>query len=453
MAQNRLNLDFSLESMEERVSFVRDMVSHEPFVRFPLTPSEAETVGSYILWGKNKTGQNAKQSGEVQLESKNHTWDAAKREESLDALQVSPSFQESSLRTLSEPPTPRPRALFSRKLARELCPPHLKADLEALWRQIDETDLVICYYDLAHNRRKTDPRPELIARFDAADQDALRERAENLNQFKYLKLRHLLVELRQQQYTLSDSWIENHTSETIPPVQTQRDPGLFGADLYVAPVGIISQFPALFPAHEMPTPQNVPAADLGPLLKSYWDNLKCAENAPMGFDFRNQEHLYQLFQVWDDFQEQIERGELQFETSKSFFDTLQWYINQTELSEVQEKILDLKIKHKKNQDIADIVNRKYGHSYNANYISTIFCQKILGQIAATAERHQRYVENLCFVENWKECSRCGRYLLVDSENFMRKARSTDGYSSRCKRCDREVRLEKKAKQESDNGNR
>ena len=65
MAQNRLNLDFSLESMEERVSFVRDMVSHEPFVRFPLTSAEAETVGSYILWGKNKTGQNAKQSGEV----------------------------------------------------------------------------------------------------------------------------------------------------------------------------------------------------------------------------------------------------------------------------------------------------------------------------------------------------------------------------------------------------
>jgi hypothetical protein len=57
---------------------------------------------------------------------------------------------------------------------------------------------------------------------------------------------------------------------------------------------------------------------------------------------------------------------------KKLLDTLKYYIALTDLNETQSEILDLKINKVKNQDIADIINKKYGKSYTANYISTIF---------------------------------------------------------------------------------
>ena len=40
---------------------------------------------------------------------------------------------------------------------------------------------------------------------------------------------------------------------------------------------------------------------------------------------------------------------------------------------------------------------------------------------------------------WKICNRCGRELLRDSRNFVKKAKSSDGLTSRCKFCDKELR--------------
>ena len=89
---NRLKLDFTISTMKDRRDFVDEMLRHPPYLAYPLTPAECETVGSYILWGKDDHGLNAKQAKDVQLESRAHTWDAAKREESLDALRESPTF-------------------------------------------------------------------------------------------------------------------------------------------------------------------------------------------------------------------------------------------------------------------------------------------------------------------------------------------------------------------------
>ena len=49
-----------------------------------------------------------------------------------------------------------------------------------------------------------------------------------------------------------------------------------------------------------------------------------------------------------------------------------YYVDFAELPEAQREILDFKMKKVKNQDIADYINKKYGKSYTANYISTIF---------------------------------------------------------------------------------
>ena len=74
----------------------------------------------------------------------------------------------------------------------------------------------IHFYEFAHGKRKEPPRTALTKRFDQADVDRAREIAEKWNQFKYLKQRHLIVELRREQFTLRDSYVEKHQRHSPP---------------------------------------------------------------------------------------------------------------------------------------------------------------------------------------------------------------------------------------------
>ena len=44
------------------------------------------------------------------------------------------------------------------------------------------------------------------------------------------------------------------------------------------------------------------------------------------------------------------------------------------------------------------------------------------------------------------CTKCGRRLLRDPINFVRKSRAKDGLSNHCKACDKREREEKKKKE-------
>lgn len=130
-------------------------------------------------------------------------------------------------------------------------------------------------------------------------------------------------------------------------------------------------------------------------------------------------------------------------TTSFLLKTLEFYIEQADLTDIQYKILDMKKDKIHNQDIADFVNFKYGKSYSTNYISTIFRQKIIKAICEAATYHELVISNLYFPENFKKCSGCGRHLLIDSHNFVKKTRSKDGFTNRCKICDRNARKQKK----------
>jgi hypothetical protein len=53
--------------------------------------------------------------------------------------------------------------------------------------------------------------------------------------------------------------------------------------------------------------------------------------------------------------------------------------------------------------------------------------------------HEEILVNLCFEENFKKCRCCGEVLLIGTDNFVRKARSADGFATQCKRCDKKRR--------------
>ena len=52
-----------------------------------------------------------------------------------------------------------------------------------------------------------------------------------------------------------------------------------------------------------------------------------------------------------------------------------------------------------------------------------------------------------FKEEFKTCNTCGKTLLKTSENFVKKERSKDGFTNRCKKCDKVERQRKKLKME------
>ena len=442
MAQNRLHLDFSISGTSDRKDFVDQYVQRPEFISKPLNEDELETIANYILWGKDNDGLNCTQRGEIQIETRNKTWQRDDTE-SLDAMMESPTFNEASLRRPTEARTRIAREVFDRQKALEECPAHMRVVFEDLFDRIDKLEMSIHFYEFAHGKRKEGPRAALLKRFDQSEIAAAEQTASKWNQFKYLKQRHLIVELRREQFTLRDSYIEKHLRHTPPEPDLDPIHLDFDAEIPVFPLGLVgAPFSDLvFKPDDKLNPFEYTEKELDILTHHYW-NKKSQSRPQLFFDFGELEHVYELFGQLNELEEELD--DLPIESNlKKLLDTLKYYISLTDLTEAQQKILDLKINKVKNSDIADIINKKYGKSYTANYISTIFRQKIIPRINEAAQFHALVIENMCFEENFKKCNGCGKWLLIDAQNFVRKTRSKDGFSTKCKKCDRADRQRKK----------
>ena len=231
MAYNRLRLDFSLNTTEERLDFVE---SYLPTLDFQLTEHETETLSDYILWGKNSEGQNVQQEGIIKLKE----W-APQNVDSIEGLMDVPGFQEARLQPLHGTHYRAKRVVFNRKDALSKAPPYYQELLITLFNEIDRTELLINYYDLLHGKRKTPPRASLVSRFSEAELNELKDKAIHLNQKKYIQLKHYLVELRNEQYTYKDSFSSpiTHHGES-QQIQPDIEPPRFDADVLVFPFGL-----------------------------------------------------------------------------------------------------------------------------------------------------------------------------------------------------------------------
>lgn len=439
---NRLHLDFTINSTNERKEFVDTYIKRQEFQNKPLTEEELETIANYILWGKDPDGMNAVQKGELQIETKNKTWQRDDTE-SLDAMMESPTFNEASLRRPSEARTRIARENFDRQKALQDCPEHMRPVFQELFDRIDNLEMSIHFYEFEHGKRKEPPRAALLNKFSPEDVDLAKRTAQKWNQYKYLKQRHLIVELRREQYTLRDSYVEKHLRHTPPEPELEPVNLDFDAEIPVFPLGLIdTPFSKLvFKSDNELNPYSYTKEEMNTLIHYYW-NKKSQSRPVLFFDFEELEHVYELFQQLSELEEEVDQLPLE-SNLKKLIDTLKYYIQLTDLTEAQKDILDLKIQKAKNQDIADIINKKYSKSYTANYISTIFRQKIIPRINEAAHFHASIIENMCFEENFKKCSGCGKILLIDAKNFVRKSRSRDGFSTKCKICDRLDRQKKR----------
>ena len=142
---NRLDLDFSIPIAEKRQEYLDKYLQREEFKRFPLNTEEMEMCANYLLWGKDKDGLNSVQKKEIEIQGKNSTWNK-KEAESLDALLETPTFNENIIVQPTEAHLKITKEVFSRSKTMRDAPEAIKPLFQALFREIDETDLVINFY-------------------------------------------------------------------------------------------------------------------------------------------------------------------------------------------------------------------------------------------------------------------------------------------------------------------
>ena len=433
--QNRLKLNFSLETAAERAAFIETYI-----VQFPdLTSSEASTIADYLLWGKDDRGMPiGKDTG---LETR---WTKPNEAESLDAVLENPAMSNAQLYTLNDAVVlKKGRDVFNREEARAEAPEFLRPTFEELWKTIDEIELEINFYEIEIGKRDKPPRDELIKRFENAEVERIRAAARGLNQYGYLKLRHRIRELRTEQFTIRDSY--RSTFNITQSVYMPKDRSfVFDCDVEVLPLGLKEGLVGELIFRSDFDPAALDEEQLRLISGLVWK--KKTSTKKEVFDFRQLESVYQLYLFREEFDERLEQVKIDHVVENNLeklLDTLRFYEEIADLTEVQREILRLKEKKEKNADIAGYINKKYGKSYTANYISTIFKQKIIVKINEAVKLHQDTIENCFFKENFKRCTDCGRILLLDGRNWVKKTRSKDGFQSRCKRCERETRKKKK----------
>ena len=439
MAFNRLRLDFSLQTAAERIEFLNNYL---PTINFEPNEHEQETLSDYILWGKDPdTGLNAQQDGNLVIKE----WAPNTNVESLEGTLEIPGFNEMQMRSLNDTHYKTKRVVFNREDALAKASDEQKVLLQNLFREIDRVELMINYYDLRVGKRKAAPRAQLLKAFTEEERATIQEKADKLIQYKYLKLRHYLVELRNEQYTYRDSFIAPVTPH-VAAVHTYEEgaPLSFDTDVEVWPLGL--KLPNTLCGkmfQNIIDPLDFTEHDLNLVTKILW-----RPRTDMELDFTNPDHVLYLYKNYYD----IEDAALNdphglYGNARFLLDTLLYYQERAELTEIQADILQLKIDEIPNVKIAEIINNKYGSTYNPNYISTIYRKKVIPAINTAASRHRLIMENIFWPDNFKVCSDCGELRLRHSEFFMRQGKSPDGYVPRCKKCQSIKRAFLKAQRE------
>ena len=100
--KSTLSLDWTLETAVERTDFLETYLANRTA---PLSESDLEMCGKYLLWGRGSNGLNAEQEGYVQLERRNSTWASsanARQVSSIEELIEHPTFDEAQFHSLAD---------------------------------------------------------------------------------------------------------------------------------------------------------------------------------------------------------------------------------------------------------------------------------------------------------------------------------------------------------------
>lgn len=393
-----LKLDFTIITSKEREKFITELLQDKTI---KYTQKEIETMGNYILYGKDSDdGTSCVDRKEVQINTKYGSY-KKKEPESLEALLDNPNFNE---------------GIFIKKnnhykTIKQTIDREKDADIpsiQELWAEIDRIQYRL---DVSTGKKE----------------DLSIQKYEGIQLYK---MKHFLIDLRRQQFYLKDMFkpqilqYGSSAHQTLPTEESGLPWGIENSDYDIAPLGVITINDKRFYS-----PREAEERD-------YTYN----KEAKYLIDFRNPEHIYLLFESYCDM---WAYGEDRPESIlNNIIKTLDFYTTAAELSETKQFILECKKLRMQNEEIRIKLKEKFGLTHTSNYISTIWKRNICGGIAEAAVLHYDYYLNRESQFAWKRCNKCGEIKLKDIREFVRKAKSSDGLSSRCKKCDKEDRKTK-----------
>ena len=424
-------IDYSLYTDKERVEKVNELLA-DPI---PLSEFELEGLANYILYGKDESKlTNSVQQKRIMRPNTKFGSFARRNEDSLDELMENPLFDESALHeynernTYTKPKNTIKRPKYDKNGVMVDAGDSVIPGMTELWDCIDRMARKLDIYN-----GKAEPNPDSPEDMAAKEWDSLTA----------YKMRHWLISLRQQQYYLRESYYA-----PIPPHHSFAQNGTidwFSNSGYWKEVG--EEFPAGDENCEedkwyryKTTPKGRYRAEKLSGKVEKWHVVR--EHT---IDLTNPEHIYQLFEhydalkksSWDDLNGQMKYILMALDDlqDKAGFTDIQWHI------------IDRKVLKYTNERIKKELQDIFGVNYNVNYISTMYKKTICGKIANAAKLQIKEHQNKDNPYMWKECSCCGRLLLIDPQNFVKKDGAVDGFSARCKKCDKELRDKKKQESE------
>lgn len=399
----KFKLDFNLETSSERLELVKT------FDLSSLTKKELELCTDYILYGKESDGFSAVDKKQIYIKAKHSTYQK-KEPLSLEELLESPSFDESILdknRTIYK----KPKVSIDRNNEQIQAIPGIKD----LWVQIDNIQHLI---ELC--KGKTEPLPnEKIPNFTSKD--------------LYL-WEHHLVELRKDQYLLKEF--------AIPTILSQKNYGSFWLDPSLSQLNF-KIFPAGLIDHE--NDPNFTHPERGGFAQPEFnieEQIRALEHHHKPyFNFLDTTHIYFLVLQYYEIKEAAKQ--LMGSPLNNLLLTLDFYADKANLNEQQKLILEGKKLRLSNLEICELLDKELGIYHQPNYISTIWTRICL-LIQQAAELSYDEILAKDYPKAWKTCRVCGRTLLRDPRNFVRKGKAVDGLCSICKRCEAERRKARKA---------
>ena len=399
----KFSLDFSIYSTKDRLKAIENIDLSS------LNSTELETVSNYILYGKDEDGTSIVDRKEVQIKTKYQSYQKNKTV-SLDEMMENPAFDENILqenRTIYKNVKPN----IDKDKVKDI------PGFQNLWQAIENMDR-----NIKENQGKI-PKSENFR---------------PLNQRQLYMMQHHLIELRKDQYLLMDS--------VCPTIQLQKNRAQYhegkidGQLNYpILPRGLVREENDVW----FKEPRLYREKNEEEKFYTQGDIEQLEKLKKPYIDFRNIEHLYQLIVFYQELKD-LAYGYPDSPILNLLW-TLDFYIEKANLSEQQKFIIECKKFRMPNKDIAAALHSALGLNHQENYISTIW-NKSLKLIAEAVELNWDEYLDRNYDKAWKVCNKCGKELLRDPRNFVRKTKSSDGLTSRCKKCDREMRS--RAKQEA-----
>ena len=366
----RIELDYNIVTAEDRCAATHQI----DFTR--ASTRDVERAANYILYGKSLKGNALPEAKEIN--TKHSTW-KKKDPESLDALMENVLFDEQTLKPAGQrSPYTNPKPTIDK--VKDAAIPGM-ADL---WKAIADVE------------------------------EFFEQEKEQGKSLKVYYLRHLIIDLRKEQYVLKAAYRPvMHSTVSIDTSPHEID--------WFADSGYAVE------------PLMVSVDNTEYLGRDDWHWRTVAEHT---VNLSDPSHIYHILDNYSALRHQVYDNPTS--TTAFLLHAVEALVSKTKLTPARFHILVRKVDHASNEVIAAELREKFGLDYAFNYISTIWTKEICGAIARTGEIDKDEWQARNHPHKWKTCIRCHTHKLRDLRFFATKRNTYDGLNPICRDCAKKV---------------